>query len=330
MRHFSGLGENRNGPAMSNRVKVGVLGVGSVGECHARIYSETPSCELLGVYDVNQERAEAVARRCGVKSFKSIEEFSETVQAASIAVPTNRHYEIAVKLLERGVHALVEKPIAASTVEAEEMVAIAEARSVILQVGHVERFNPVMRFLEQTLAAPRFVEAIRLAPFPPPRQDAPPRGTEVSVIFDLMIHDLEIILHLVRSAAKEVHAVGVPVLSGSEDIANARLLFENGCVANVTASRISQESMRKIRVFQEDTYVSLDYRQQSGRLVRKAGNEIKVEAVPIAKAEPLRLELESFVECVATQGQPLVSGRHASDALKLAVAISRSIRSGPS
>jgi predicted dehydrogenase len=187
-----------------------------------------------------------------------------------------------------------------------------------------------MKFLEEHLTRPRFIEAIRLSMFPPPREGALPRGTEVSVVLDLMIHDLDIILHLVRSPVKDIHAVGVPVLSPSEDIANVRLGFENGCVANITASRISREKMRKIRVFQEDTYVSLDYMNQAGQLLRKTAGGIDATKVPIEKGEPLAAELASFVQSVVTRREPVVTGQHASEALKLAVEICRRIRENPS
>ena len=210
------------------------------------------------------------------------------------------------------------------------MVARAKAKGVILQVGHVERFNPVLAFLEQHAQAPRFIEAHRLAPFPPPREGMHPRGTEVNVVLDLMIHDIEIILHLVASPVKDVRAVGVPVLSGSEDIANVRLLFENGCVANITASRISPERMRKIRVFTSDAYISLDYQNQAGELFRKAATGIAREEVPIEKGEPLALELASFAGCVARRDEPVVSGEHAAEALSLAVEITQRMRAGAS
>jgi predicted dehydrogenase len=192
----------------------------------------------------------------------------------------------------------------------------------------VERFNPVLAFLEQHAKAPRFIEAHRLAPFPPPREGLHPRGTEVNVVLDLMIHDLEIILHLVGAPVRDVRAVGVPVLSGSEDIANVRLLFANGCVANVTASRISPERMRKIRVFTEDAYISLDYQNQAGELFRKSASGIAREEVPIEKGEPLALELRSFARCVARRDAPVVSGEHAAEALNLAVDITRRMRAG--
>lgn len=315
---------------MSKKLKVGVLGVGSLGQHHARIYSELETADLVGVYDINMQRAAEIAEKCGTRPFDSIDELASKIEAASVAVPTQKHFEVFSRLAEHGLHQLVEKPIASSTGEAEAMVNRAQEKNLILQVGHVERFNPVMQFLEDNLSEPRFIEVIRLAPYPLPRKDNVPRGTEVSVVLDLMIHDLDIILHLVRSAVKEIHAVGIPVLSPTEDIANVRLAFENGCVANVTASRISQEQMRKIRVFQEDTYISLDYMNQSGQLRCRTGTSIETMEVPIAKGEPLADELSSFVECVLNRRDPVVTGRHASEALKLAVDICRTIRENPS
>jgi len=233
-------------------------------------------------------------------------------------------------LLEHGLHLLVEKPIAATTAEAQEMVARAEARGCILQVGHVERFNPVLSVLERTGGRPRFVEVHRLAPYPPARAGAPPRGTEVSVILDLMIHDLEILLHLVRAQVADIRAVGVPVLSPTEDIANVRLAFADGTIANVTASRISPERMRKVRVFYEQAYVSLDYLNQSGEIYRLDHGRIVREAVPIERGEPLRNELSSFVDCVARHAEPVVDGRQAARALQLAIEIHRRLADGPS
>jgi len=319
-------------PSPKPPVRVGVFGVGSLGQHHARIYSRLSGCHLVGVYDSNRKQAAKIAKEHGTQPFDSIEELASRIDAASIVVPTDKHFEMAMPLIERGLHLLVEKPIAATTDEAEQMVALAEKMKTILQVGHIERFNPVMKYLgDKVSKAPRFIEAHRLAPYPPPRLGLKPRGTEVSVILDLMIHDLEIILHLVRSPVKNISAVGVNVLSQTEDIANVRLLFENGCVANVTASRISLNKMRKIRLFLEDAYLSLDYQNQEGKLYERGGLlGIKWETVPIEKGEPLANELQSFVECVATLGQPVVSGEQASQALKLAVDIIHKIRLGPS
>jgi predicted dehydrogenase len=316
---------------MTEPLRVGVIGVGSLGQHHARIYSAMGAeVSLVGVHDLNADRAREVAERHGTRAFERVEELAGAIEAASVAVPTDRHLATAGLLMERGVHLLVEKPIARTNDEAREMVRLASDRGLILQVGHVERFNPVMRFLEDNLAAPRFIEAIRLSPYPAPGPGGLPRGTDVSVVLDLMIHDLDIILHLVRSEVGQIHAVGVPVLSASEDIANVRLAFANGCVANVTASRISQERMRKIRVFQEDSYVSLDYMDQSGQLYQKTAAGITRTDVPIDKAEPLAAELAAFVRCVRQRREPVVTGRHASDALSLAMEICRHIRQSPS
>lgn len=308
------------------RIKTGVVGVGSVGQWHARIYSELPSAELVGVYDVRTPHAEKIAAKYGTSVYRDMEELALDIEAASIAVPADKHFEVATLFLERGVHVLVEKPIATRTDDAEAMAALAQEKGVILQVGHVERFNPVLKFLEEMLTNPRFIEAHRLSPYPAARSGQPPRGTEVSVVLDLMIHDLEVILHLVRSPVRDIHAVGVPVLSPSEDIANVRLSFENGCVANITTSRISPESLRKIRVFQEDTYISLDYQKQSGKLYRKAGTRITRSNVPIEKGEALLNELASFVACVSNHGNPVVGGEQAAEALKLAVTICQRLR----
>ncbi len=316
---------------MSNRkIKVGVVGTGSLGRHHTRIYAELDEADLVGVYDTDMERAREIAGQHGAHVFSSMDELMEAVEAASVVVPTDLHREVAGELIERGVHVLIEKPIAASTAEAEELVGLARKYGVIVQVGHVERFNPVLSYLETVARNPRFIEAHRLASYPPPREGMLPRGTEVSVILDLMIHDLEVILHLVGSPIKQIHAVGVPVLSPTEDIANVRLSFENGCVANITASRISPERMRKIRVFMEDTYISLDYQQQAGTLYRRAGMSIEREDVPIEKGEPLANQLRSFIGCVARRDAPVVSGEHAAEALNLAVDIIHQLAEGAS
>ena len=314
----------------ANRIKVGVIGVGALGQHHARIYSELPEAQLVGVYDVDRDRASSIARKFGVAVFPTLESVVAQCEAASVVVPTDRHREVAGLLLQHGLHLLVEKPIAATTIEAEQLVQLANANKLILQVGHVERFNPVLGFLDSLQKPPRFIEAHRLASYPPQREGLPPRGTEVSVVLDLMIHDLEVILHLVRAPVKAIHAVGIPVLSTTEDIANVRLVFENGCVANVTASRISPEKMRKIRTFFPDCYVSLDYQEQSGEIYRKDGSAITRAKIAIERGEPLANELRAFVHCVAQRGQPVVSGAHAAEALKLAVAIVHRIREGAS
>ena len=312
--------------AEQRKIKTGVLGVGSLGQWHARIYSEMPDAELVGVFDADRKRAQEIAERYHTKAFRTAEELADATEALSIVVPTDKHRLVAGMAIAKGKHVLVEKPIAATTQEAEELVHLAQQKGVILQVGHVERFNPVLSVVNPAKAKPLYVEALRIAPYPPPRFGLLPRGTEVSVILDLMIHDLEIILHLVQSKVVDIRAVGVPILSKSEDIANVRLRFENGCVANVTASRISMEKQRKIRMFLPDAYVSLDYQEQTGKILRKKLLGIEKKDIPIHKGEPLALELRSFADCVRNRSEPVVDGEHAAEALKLAVAIVKSIR----
>ena len=312
--------------AEQRKIKTGVLGVGSLGQWHARIYSEMPDVELVGVFDADRKRAQEIAERYHTKAFRTAEELADATEALSIVVPTDKHRLVAGMAIAKGKHVLVEKPIAATTQEAEELVHLAQQKGVILQVGHVERFNPVLSVVNPAKAKPLYVEALRIAPYPPPRFGLLPRGTEVSVILDLMIHDLEIILHLVQSKVVDIRAVGVPILSKSEDIANVRLRFENGCVANVTASRISMEKQRKIRMFLPDAYVSLDYQEQTGKILRKKLLGIEKKDIPIHKGEPLALELRSFADCVRNRSEPVVDGEHAAEALKLAVAIVKSIR----
>jgi predicted dehydrogenase len=300
-------------------LRVGVVGVGHIGSNHARLYAESPA-EFTAVYDIDLGRGRHIAEKYRTKAAKSLAEFAEMVDAASVATPTNTHYEIAKELLACGKHLLVEKPIAEDIERASELAELAARNQLVLQIGHVERFNPVLTALEARLSHPRFIEAHRLSPYPG-------RSTDIGVVLDLMIHDLEIILHLVNSPVASIDAVGVAVLSRSEDIANARLRFENGCVANITSSRISPERMRKIRVFQEDAYLSLDYQNQTGEIYRRDEGKIVRAEVAIEQGEPLKRQLAAFVECASTGRQPKVSGFQATAALDLAVQITKKIAS---
>jgi predicted dehydrogenase len=300
------------------KLRVGVVGVGHIGKNHARLYAEFSDAQFTAIYDTDQARARRLAEDFGIVAAASLEEFTEQVDAVSIATPTNTHFEIAHQLLTRGKHLLVEKPIAENTAHATELAELAAARGLVLQVGHVERFNPVLSALEKRLTNPRFIEAHRLSPYPN-------RSVDIGVVLDLMIHDLEIILHLVRSPVQTIDAVGVPVMGRGEDIANARLRFENGCVANITSSRISPEQMRKIRVFQENAYLSLDYQNQSGEMHRRTAEGITREEVEIEREEPLKRQLASFIECAQTGRAPKVSGFQAAAALELAVEITKRI-----
>ncbi|HVI82966.1 MAG TPA: Gfo/Idh/MocA family oxidoreductase [Chthoniobacterales bacterium] len=302
------------------KLRVGVVGVGHIGSNHARLYSEIANADFTAIYDVDVTRANSIAKKYGGTVAKSLEEFTVLVDAASVATPTNSHYEIARPLLEKGKHLLMEKPITENPRHATELAELAAGNQLILQVGHVERFNPVLSALEARLTHPRFIEAHRLSSYPN-------RSTDIGVVLDLMIHDLEVILYLVRSPVQSIDAVGIPVLSKGEDIANARIRFESGCVANVTSSRISPERMRKIRVFQEDAYLSLDYEKQSGEIYRREAGKITRDKVPIEREEPLKQQLTSFIECSSTGREPRVSGFQATAALELAVEITKRIES---
>jgi predicted dehydrogenase len=300
-------------------MRAGVAGAGSMGRNHARIYSLLDGVELAVVYDADRARAEAVVAEFGGRAVDTLEELASCCDLASVAVPTVAHREVGCSLLEKGLHVLIEKPIAATVDDAKALVDASRKWERLLAVGHVERFNPVLKQLEGRLTKPRFIEAHRLSPFPN-------RSMDIGVILDLMIHDLEVILHLVKSPVVGIDAVGVSVLTSTEDIANARLRFENGCVANVTASRISPERMRKIRVFQEDCYLSLDYQQQEGQMYAKVDTGISKFDVEIEKGEPLMGELRSFVDAVARGEKPAVTGQQGLAALELALKVTELAR----
>lgn len=302
-------------------IRVGIAGVGAIGRNHARVLGELGV--LTAVFDTNRELAAAIAAEFGGRPVDSIEELAQLTDAVTLATPTVTHFHLGSQLLEAGKHLLIEKPITDDTEEARKLIELAKARGCVLQVGHIERFNPVLSLLEARLDRPQFIEAHRLSPFPN-------RSVDIGVVLDLMIHDLEIILHLVRSEIESMDAVGVPVLTRREDIANARLRFKSGCVANITASRISPEKLRKIRVFQNNCYLSLDYQEQEGKIFHREGTTITQEDVVLAREEPLKLELAAFVDCARHGATPRVSGQEAADALAVALEITRIIeRSQP-
>jgi predicted dehydrogenase len=318
---------------MSAPVRVGVIGVGSLGFHHARILREVPGAALAGVFDLEPQRTATVASELGVAGFGSREELLAAVDAAVVAVPTTAHAEVALAALDAGVHLLIEKPIAPSLEEADAIVARAEERGLTVATGHVERFNGALRACERFLEEPRFVESHRLAPFGP-------RGTDVAVVLDLMIHDIDLVLGLVGRHVDRLDAVGIGVLTPNVDIANARLVFEGGAVANITASRVSLERMRKIRFFQRSGYVSLDLAQGRGEFLRlKQGATLPegdvsllslmnvVERVELKgdATEPLRAELEAWVAALRGEGPLVVSGRDGRDALAVALRIMEKI-----
>ena len=327
-----------------NKVKVAVLGTGSLGQHHARIYSELHTAglvEFTGIYDANTASARAVADKHKLHVFATLDEAAAVSDALNIVAPTIYHFEIAKKLMEQGKHVLVEKPITDNSAHAGELIALAKKKNCVLQVGHVERFNPVFKYVASIANDPRYIECQRLSPFPA-------RSTDIGVVLDLMIHDLDIVLALVKSPVTSVDAVGFSVLSQSEDIANARLRFANGCVATLTASRASADRTRKIRVYNGPSnpcYISADFRLQEGYISRLAetatvgaagssivsefaGKKVLREVAPIEKAEPLKLELQSFVESVRDKKTPVVTGEAAKAALDLAFEITRQVQQG--
>jgi predicted dehydrogenase len=304
-------------------VRVGVIGVGYLGQHHARLYAELPGVVLAGVTDTNPDRARAIGERYRARVFPDTDSLLKHVDAVSIAVPTAAHYPVAKTCLAAGVHVLVEKPITATVAEAYDLVELARQARRILQVGHVERFNPAIRAVQPYIKQPGFIECHRLSPFME-------RGTDVDVVLDLMIHDLDIVLSFDPGPVEEVHAAGVAVLSSNIDIANARISFQSGCVANLTASRVSTTRMRKLRLFQRDLYLSVDYQTRQGVICRRHAGpdgrpQIETEPIRGGDAEPLRLQLEAFARAAATGERPLVSGEHGAAALELAHRVLRAI-----
>lgn len=317
---------------MSERkLKVGVIGVGALGRHHTRLYKEIKSADLIGIYDANVETARKIAAEFGIKAFTTIDDLAEECEGLSIAVPSNLHHQIAAVLLNKKKHLLIEKPIAATVQQAGELVRLAEENGVIIEVGHTERYNPVMKFIDDKINDVRLIEAKRLAPYPPPRPGLHPRGTEVGVVLDLMIHDLELILHIVQSKVERVEAAGLSILSPSEDLANARITFKNGCVANVTASRVSETGQRKMEIYQSERYITLDYQDKTGIVYTKTETGIGKEIVPVVDHNALQQELENFVTnallAIETGKIPelKVSGKSGLEALRLAVKITEEI-----
>ncbi|MEP6730381.1 MAG: Gfo/Idh/MocA family oxidoreductase [bacterium] len=314
---------------MSARVRVGVIGAGGLGIHHVRILRDMQGPDFAGFYESRTERAQHVATELGVRAHETLESLLHEVDAVTIVVPTPGHYAVAEKVLSRGIHAMIEKPLAATLEEADSMLHLAEKYGAILQTGHVERFNRAIRAALPYVDSPRFIESDRLAPFNP-------RGSDVAVVLDLMIHDIDLVHTLVGGKASSVAAVGVPVLTPFVDIANARLTFDSGAVANITASRVSRERMRKIRIFQQSGYISLDLGAGNGEFYRLRGDvniaqlatapialEQFVERIPLEaeEGEPLRLEFESFIAAVRGEAPVAVSGAEGRDALSVALQI---------
>lgn len=302
------------------RVTTAVIGVGYLGKFHAEKYAASEKAKLVGVVDVDPQRAKEIGASVGAPTFSDYRQLFGRVQCVSIAVPTRYHYRVARDFIAAGVDVLVEKPLTADIGEARELVAAAESKGVIMQVGHLERFNPAIRRLENVIKEPKFVECHRLAPFVE-------RGTDVDVVLDLMIHDIDVIASLVRAPVARVEAVGVSVLTDKPDIANARITFANGCIANVTSSRVSLKRERKVRFFQPDAYISIDYDQRRAQIFHKPAPgagwlDIRGENIEIADGDALADEIDSFLDCVRTRTLPLVGGAEGLRALEIASLIS--------
>ena len=318
-------------------LRVGVVGVGHLGRFHTRVFSELGACELVGVHDSDAARAAEIASEYGTTAIADLGELLESVDAVSIATPTVSHREVASRCLEAGAHVFIEKPVASTVDEAREIVDLGREKGLVVQVGHIERFNPAVRAAMAVLDAPKFIEVHRLGVFVP-------RGTDVAVVLDLMIHDIDLILGTVDSDVTSIEAVGIPVLSPSIDIANARLSFADGCVANITASRVSREKVRKIRFFQPDAYVTVDtlkpraqvFRRKevseerlrqivSGEIEGGLGDIVDYEDLPLDSQDSLELELGAFVDAASGRSAPLVSGEDGLRALEVAMEILRQI-----
>lgn len=306
-------------------MRTAVIGVGYLGNFHAQKYASIQGSELVGVVDSDPGRAAQVAESCNCRSYTDYRDLIGQVDAVSVVVPTQYHHQVAREFLANGVHVLIEKPITVTIEQADELISLADEGGLVFQVGHLERFNPVMMAAEEALHEPLFVESVRIAPFKP-------RGTDVNVVLDLMIHDIEIIQHLVKSPVARIDAIGAPVFTGEEDIANARIAFENGCVANVTASRISLKSERKMRIFQRDAYLTLDFQNKKVLVARKGEGElmpgipnVQVKEQTLGESDPLLSEISSFLEAIREGRKPQVSGRDGRMALETALKINEAL-----
>lgn len=306
-------------------LRTAVVGVGYLGQFHADKYAAIASSQLVGVVDSSPERAQEIADKVGCTAYTDHRQLLGKVDAVSIVVPTQYHYQVARDFLEAGVHVLLEKPITTTVEEADELIRLARDKGLVFQVGHLERFNPVIVALKEHLAGPRFIESVRIAPFKP-------RGTDVNVVLDLMIHDIDIIQYIVGSPVRQINSIGAPVFTNEEDIANARIQFENGCVANVTASRISLKSERRMRIFQPDAYIVVDFQNKKIAVFRKGEGEmlpgvpkVEMEEKEFSQGDALLEEITSFLGCIASGTAPVVTGEDGKRALETALLINRQL-----
>ncbi len=307
-------------------LKVAVIGVGYLGKFHAEKYAMIDDVELIGVVDINEKRAKEIATKLGCPYYTDYKDIADQVDAVSIVVPTVSHFEVASFFLNRGIHCLLEKPITQSVDEAQRLINIAKDKAVILQIGHIERFNPAVKVLSEKVNCPLFIEAHRLSEFKP-------RAIDVDVILDLMIHDIDIVLNLVKEEVTNVLAVGVPVLTPHVDIANVRLVFKNGCTANLTASRISRYPMRRIRVFQPGCFIGVDCLKKNALILAKTGNAMSKDAISaqnitLNNTDMLLEEIRAFIKSIKEKSTPIVTAEHGKNALELAITIGEQIKKG--
>ena len=312
------------------QLRAAVIGVGHLGTYHAEKYHSLPGVNVAAIVDVDQDRAECIANRFGAKAYTDHEYILGQVDLVSIVTPTEQHFRIARDCLDWGIHTLIEKPMTQTLCEAQALIDLAQSRGVVCQVGHLERFNPAMRAIQGQLKDPHFIESHRLAPYNS-------RGTDVDVVMDLMIHDIDIILSMTASPLINIQSAGVPVLTSEVDIANARLEFADGCVANVTASRVSGKQMRKFRIFQTNTYISLDFGEHNVSIYRKRAEQgagspassIEVEEHSFQDADALLEEIRAFIHSIRTGSPPVVSGEDGKRALEVAIKINKAIKCPP-
>lgn len=304
---------------MQKPIKIAVIGAGKLGSRHAEVYSKLPGVELVGVCDILEHRAKESAHHCKTKAYKNHRELLGLVDAASIVVPSPVHHKISKEFLEHNVNLMIEKPITTTLDEADDLLSVAGQRGLMIQVGHIERFNSAYRAIKNIIKVPRFIECHRLGPYDT-------RTIDVGVTLDLMIHDIDIVMDLVKSPIKYVDAVGASILSKTEDIANARIRFENHSVCNLTASRVTKDVVRKIRIFQDDAYISIDYVKQEAAIHTKENSNIHHRIIDIKKSDSLKEELSDFVDCIRQKKQPLVSGQEGRAALALALEVQRQIQ----
>jgi len=317
----------------SDQIPAGLVGCGRMGRLHARTYAQMPQTKLVGVHDAIPKAAEAVAGEFGTKVITNLDELAERVSAVTIAVPTEHHQKAAQPFLKRGIACLIEKPLAKNSAEGKQIVELAKRHQALLQVGHIERFNPAVVALAKLNLSPRFLEAVRVSPLPF-------RSLDVGVVLDVMIHDIDIVLSLVKSPVRRVDAVGASVIGGVEDVCNARLTFENGCVANLTASRLALKTERKLRFFSPDAYVSIDYQKKSGVIAHRSENVesirsavdqmrrggevknfadlVKLNPLEVKEVDQIRAELEAFINSIQTRSSPVVSGEDGLAAVEVA------------